>query len=185
VPDTVKRPTRLSGPGRRRAARPVAEPLLFCTLDTALAPPLGAADVGRGLALTLVMVFLVRPLVWVACLVNDGMPARDRTRLSLALDRLAAHARIAFEVVLLSLALSGAVACGSSANATKANGLVTFASGGDIYVIRADGTGLRRLTRNQAQDIAPAGSPDGRMIAFTSDRDGRFEVYVMNADGGG
>ena len=31
----------------------------------------------------------------------------------------------------------------------------------------------------------PAWSPDGRRIAFVSDRDGNFEVYVMNADGSG
>ena len=32
---------------------------------------------------------------------------------------------------------------------------------------------------------APAWSPDGRKIAFVSDRDGNSEIYVMNADGSG
>ncbi len=57
----------------------------------------------------------------------------------------------------------------------------------DVYVMKADGSGLRRLTRNRTFDADPAWSPDGRKIAFTStfgsDRDG--EIYVMNADGSG
>ena len=65
----------------------------------------------------------------------------------------------------------------------EASALITFSMSGGIYVIRADGSGKRRLTRSGAKDIAPAGSPDGRRIAFASDRDGKFEVYVMNADG--
>ena len=100
---------------------------------------------------------------------------------------MAALVRIAFGIgVLALLAASGAVACGdSSAKVAKANGVVTFSASGEIYVIGADGSGQRRLTRSRAKDIAPAGSPDGRKIAFTSDRDGKFEVYVMNADGSG
>jgi hypothetical protein len=55
--------------------------------------------------------------------------------------------------------------------------------GWDIYVINADGSGLRRLTTHGARDDSPAWSPDGSQIAFTSDRDGDFEIHVMNADG--
>ena len=42
-----------------------------------------------------------------------------------------------------------------------------------------------RLTYDEAFDSFPAWSPDGRRIAFDSDRDGNSEVYVMNADGSG
>ena len=42
-----------------------------------------------------------------------------------------------------------------------------------------------RLTDNDAFDAAPAWSPDGRRIAFDSDRDGNWQIYVMNADGSG
>ena len=42
-----------------------------------------------------------------------------------------------------------------------------------------------RMARLAAAEVAPAWSPDGRKIAFVSDRDGTYEVYVMNADGSG
>jgi Tol biopolymer transport system component len=53
----------------------------------------------------------------------------------------------------------------------------------EIYVINADGTGLRRLTNNRVWDEAPLWSPDGKLIAFLTVRNGDGEVYVMNADG--
>jgi Tol biopolymer transport system component len=53
----------------------------------------------------------------------------------------------------------------------------------DVYVVRADGRGLRRLTEHPALDEGPAWSPDGTQIAFTSERDGNAEIYVMRADG--
>jgi TolB protein len=56
----------------------------------------------------------------------------------------------------------------------------------ELYVMNADGSGQRRLTRNPARDGGPVWSPDGRRIAFTRQfRNGRAEVYVMNADGSG
>jgi len=54
-------------------------------------------------------------------------------------------------------------------------------SGGDIYVINADGTGLRHLVSG---GLDPALSPDGRWVAFT--RWGLDEgVYIINVDGSG
>ena len=55
----------------------------------------------------------------------------------------------------------------------------------EVYVMNADGSGKRRLTRVPRDDFAPAWSPDGRRIAFMSKRDGNREIYVMNTDGSG
>ena len=56
----------------------------------------------------------------------------------------------------------------------------------DHYVVKADGSGLRNLTPKPVGAYAdPAWSPDGRKLAFVSDRDGNSEIYVMNANGSG
>jgi TolB protein len=56
-----------------------------------------------------------------------------------------------------------------------------------VYVVNADGSGVRKLTPKPmgALYAAPAWSPDGRKIAFAGERDGNSEIYLMNADGGG
>jgi Tol biopolymer transport system component len=56
----------------------------------------------------------------------------------------------------------------------------------EIYVgRRGNYVDETRLTDNNCNDIQPEWSPDGTKIVFTSDRDGVWEVYVMNADGTG
>jgi TolB protein len=53
-----------------------------------------------------------------------------------------------------------------------------------IYVMNADGTDKRRLTRNPFEDEEAVWSPDGSQIAFNIDNyAGRVDIYVMNADG--
>lgn len=53
----------------------------------------------------------------------------------------------------------------------------------DLYLLTQGG--LKALTDNDGQDEYPVWSPDGRRVAFTSDRDGRYHIYIMNADGTG
>jgi Tol biopolymer transport system component len=65
---------------------------------------------------------------------------------------------------------------------------LTFYSWGkpaDIFIIRTDGTGLRQLTEDIYRDLRPRWSPDGKRIAFYSNRSGRFEIWVINRDGSG
>ena len=52
-----------------------------------------------------------------------------------------------------------------------------------IYSIQELGEILRRLTRHKSIDISPTWSPDGKQIAFVSDREGSPQLWVMNADG--
>ena len=55
----------------------------------------------------------------------------------------------------------------------------------DVYVVRADGTGLRRLTRTAGQHTWPSWSPDGKRVVFVSRLGRRVGIYTMNADGSG
>jgi len=53
-----------------------------------------------------------------------------------------------------------------------------------IFIADSGGINKERLTTNP-DDTAPAWSPDGGKIAFMSDRDGNWEIYVINVDGSG
>ncbi len=53
----------------------------------------------------------------------------------------------------------------------------------EVFSINLDGTGLTQLTNNTARDFFPDFKPNGRKIAFVSDRDFAPGIYRMNADG--
>lgn len=53
----------------------------------------------------------------------------------------------------------------------------------DVFVMSADGSNAKRLTRDPAQDYPGAWSPDGKEIMFASNRNGSFDVYLIDADG--
>ena len=52
----------------------------------------------------------------------------------------------------------------------------------DVVVVSRDGTQWRDLTNDKSFDRYPRWSPDGKKIAFTSDRCGRYEIWILDAD---
>ena len=54
----------------------------------------------------------------------------------------------------------------------------------DIYIISSQGGELRRLTTHPANDVHPRWSPNGKTIAFESDRTGESQIWLINIDGG-
>ena len=53
-----------------------------------------------------------------------------------------------------------------------------------LWIMNADGSNKKQLTFGNHSDAVPSWSPDGKKIAFISDRDGgTFRIWVMNADG--
>src|SRR3954454_14016350 len=52
---------------------------------------------------------------------------------------------------------------------------------GDLYTLPIAGGTATRLTTGMAYDAQPRYSPDGKWIAFTSDRDGADNVWIINA----
>ena len=60
---------------------------------------------------------------------------------------------------------------------------IAFALLGDIYTMPISGGTPRRIAEGLAWEVHPRFSPDGRRIAFTSDRGGGDNIWIMNADG--
>lgn len=54
----------------------------------------------------------------------------------------------------------------------------------DLYFKKVEGTAVTQLTNDPGNDVMPAISPDGRQIAFASDRAGNWDIYLMDANGG-
>jgi len=67
---------------------------------------------------------------------------------------------------------------------TYSKGKVAFSYLGDIWIASENGSDVLRLTDNKARDQFPRFSPDGSLIAFSSNRDGNYDVYVIPATGG-
>lgn len=60
---------------------------------------------------------------------------------------------------------------------------IAFTLLGDIYTMPIAGGTPTRIAQGMAWDVHPRFSPDGRRIAFTSDRGGGDNIWLMNADG--
>ena len=59
----------------------------------------------------------------------------------------------------------------------------SVALGSEIFVMDSDRSDPRNLTNHPALDLNPVWSPDGRWIAFNSDREARNSVWVVGLDG--
>src|SRR6516164_10135371 len=92
------------------------------------------------------------------------------------------------KALLAAFALLAPVVCTAQAKLlrypTYSKGKVAFSYLGDIWIANENGSGLERLTDNQARDTYPRFSPDGNSIAFSSSRAGNYDVYVIPAGGG-
>jgi len=93
-------------------------------------------------------------------------------------------------------ALLGLLLLAASAPAAETRGLrypsllpggqsVVFCYRGDIWIAPVDGKGpARRLTIHEEQDTLPRTSPDGKQVAFSSDRSGGYQIYIIPVTGG-
>jgi tricorn protease len=64
------------------------------------------------------------------------------------------------------------------------NGRIAFTYLGDIWTADENGQNIQRLTVNRARDAYPRFSPDGKWIAFSSDRNGNLDVFIIPSGGG-
>ncbi|MBO0725080.1 MAG: PD40 domain-containing protein, partial [Blastocatellia bacterium] len=63
-------------------------------------------------------------------------------------------------------------------------GRIVFTYLGDIWTADENGQNIKRVTVHRARDVYPRFSPDGKWIAFSSDRNGNLDVYVIPSTGG-
>lgn len=61
---------------------------------------------------------------------------------------------------------------------------IAFTYKGDIYTVPSTGGRATQITTNPAFDTTPVWSPDGKQIAFASDRMGSLDVFVVAKEGG-
>ncbi|MFN8549064.1 MAG: S41 family peptidase [Candidatus Eisenbacteria bacterium] len=61
---------------------------------------------------------------------------------------------------------------------------IAFSYQGDLWLVASEGGDARRLTANDAYESNACWSPDGKWIAFSSNRDGSDDVYAIPVQGG-
>jgi tricorn protease len=61
---------------------------------------------------------------------------------------------------------------------------VVFSYLGDLWLVDAKGGQARHLTMHESHDFNPVFSPDGKQIAFSSNRHGDYDIYVIPVEGG-
>ncbi|MDE5869078.1 MAG: peptidase S41, partial [Muribaculaceae bacterium] len=61
---------------------------------------------------------------------------------------------------------------------------IAFTYKGDIFTVPSNGGNATRLTTESSHESSPVWSPDGRNIAFASDRNGGKDIYIIPSTGG-
>ena len=61
---------------------------------------------------------------------------------------------------------------------------IAFCYKGDVYVVPVGGGKAMQITTSPSYETQPIWSPDGKTIAFASDRNGNNDIYVVSAEGG-
>jgi tricorn protease len=100
-------------------------------------------------------------------------------------------------VLLLGAAVGAAIAAGTFDGTLRAAsearlvryphyhaGQVAFTYLGDIWTADENGHNVQRVTVHKARDVYPRFSPDGQWIAFSSDRSGNLDVFIVARTGG-
>ena len=96
----------------------------------------------------------------------------------------------ALVLVLLAVAAAGAPLSAQGAPSFYEPGIspdgseIAFVSGGDIWTVPAGGGAARLLVAHSAHESRPLYSPDGRYLAFNSNRNGGEDVFLMDLSSG-
>jgi tricorn protease len=91
---------------------------------------------------------------------------------------------IALAVLLGLVRTASAIEVKLAKHPDYCQGKIVFSYLGDLWLVNEDGSGPRRLTVHRARDVYPRFSPDGKWIAFSSNRNGNYAVFLMPAEGG-
>lgn len=98
--------------------------------------------------------------------------------------RIRRAACIAFTALLVLTASIGRVPSSAHATMPGHSGRIIFQDGatGQLFTVNPDGTALRQVT-HEGYNATPDWSPDGRRIAYASNRSGTFQIWIAAADG--
>src|SRR5713226_1143933 len=96
--------------------------------------------------------------------------------------------KLSLLVTLLLVCTFAPLAFGREAKLVRypsySNGRIAFTYLGDIWTADETGQNIQRLTVNKARDAYPRFSPDGKWIAFSSNRNGNLDVFIIASGGG-